>query len=103
MSKGYWQIPVAESEIHKTAFVTPDGSYEFLKMPFGMVNSAATLVRAMRKLLAGLDNVDSYIDDIVIHTRTWEEHVQALRVVQSYVEMEDYCKTFKMCLWRRDN
>ena len=79
LSKGYWQIPVAESDIHKTAFVTPDGSYEFLKMPFGMVNSAATLVRAMRKLLAGLDNVDSYIDDIVIHTRTWEEHVQALR------------------------
>ncbi len=79
MSKGYWQIPVAESEIHKTAFGIPDGSYEFLKMPFGMVNSTATLVRAMRKLLAGLDNVDSYIDDIVIHTRTWEEHVQALR------------------------
>eukprot|EP00112_Aurelia_sp_Birch-Aquarium-sp1_P002846 Seg1316.1 transcript_id=Seg1316.1/GoldUCD/mRNA.D3Y31 product="Retrovirus-related Pol polyprotein from transposon 17.6" pseudo=true protein_id=Seg1316.1/GoldUCD/D3Y31 len=49
------------------------------KMPFGMVNSAATLVRAMRKLLAGLDNVDSYIDDILIHTRTWEEHMQALR------------------------
>eukprot|EP00112_Aurelia_sp_Birch-Aquarium-sp1_P019029 Seg4629.1 transcript_id=Seg4629.1/GoldUCD/mRNA.D3Y31 product="Retrovirus-related Pol polyprotein from transposon gypsy" pseudo=true protein_id=Seg4629.1/GoldUCD/D3Y31 len=48
-------------------------------MPFGMVNSAATLVRAIRKLLAGLDNVDSYIDDILIHTRTWEEHMQALR------------------------
>eukprot|EP00112_Aurelia_sp_Birch-Aquarium-sp1_P022332 Seg6260.1 transcript_id=Seg6260.1/GoldUCD/mRNA.D3Y31 product="Transposon Ty3-G Gag-Pol polyprotein" pseudo=true protein_id=Seg6260.1/GoldUCD/D3Y31 len=79
LSKGYWQIPVAENDIHKTAFVTPDGSYELLKMPFGMVNSAATLVRAMRKLLAGLDNVDSYIDDILIHTRTWEEHMQALR------------------------
>ena len=48
-------------------------------MPFGMVNSAATLVRAMRKLLAGLENVDSYIDDILIHTRTWEEHLQAMR------------------------
>eukprot|EP00794_Sanderia_malayensis_P004220 gene4220-4782_t len=79
LSKGYWQIPVAESDIHKTAFVTPDGSCEFLKMPFGMVNSAATLVRAMRKLPACLDNVDSYIDDIVIHTRTLEEHVQALK------------------------
>ena len=48
-------------------------------MLFWMVNSAATLVRAMRKLLAGLENVDSYIDDILIHTRTWEEHLQALR------------------------
>ena len=79
LSKGYWQVPVAENDIHKTAFVTPDGSYEFLKMPFGMVNSAATLLRAMRKLLAGLDNVDSYIDDILIHTRTWEEHILTLR------------------------
>eukprot|EP00112_Aurelia_sp_Birch-Aquarium-sp1_P003583 Seg1402.7 transcript_id=Seg1402.7/GoldUCD/mRNA.D3Y31 product="Transposon Ty3-G Gag-Pol polyprotein" pseudo=true protein_id=Seg1402.7/GoldUCD/D3Y31 len=79
LSEGYWQIPVAENDIHKTAFVTLNGSYEFLKMPFGMANSAATLVRAMRKLLAGLDNIDGYIDDILIHTRTWEEHMQALR------------------------
>ena len=42
----------------------------------------------MRKLLAGLDNVDSYIDDILLHTRTWEEHIQALReLFQSHVEM----------------
>ena len=79
LTKGYWQIPVAEKDIHKTAFVTPNGSYEFIKMPFGMVNSAATLVRAMRKLLAGLGNVDSYIDDILIHTRTWEENIFALK------------------------
>ena len=80
LSKGYyWQIPVAENDIHKTAFLAPDGTYEFLKMPFGM-NSAAALMRATRKLLAGLDNVDSYVDDILTHTGTWEEHLlQALR------------------------
>ena len=78
-SKGYWQIPVAENDIHNTALVTPDGTYEFLQMPFGMVNSAATPVRAMRKLLPGLDNADSYIDDILLHIRTWEEHIRALR------------------------
>ena len=38
LSKGYWQIPVAEKDMHKTAFVTPDGSYEFSKMPFGVFN-----------------------------------------------------------------
>lgn len=48
LSKGYWQIPVVESDIHKIAFVTPDGSYEFLKIPLGIVNSAATLLRGMR-------------------------------------------------------
>ena len=79
LSKGYWQITIPEEDIPKTAFVTPEGSYEFLKMPFGMINSAATLKRAMKKLIADLDNVDFYWDDILVHTRTWEEHIKALR------------------------
>ena len=59
LSKGYWQIPVAEEDIEKTAFVTPDGTCDFLRMPFGMKNSGATLVCGMRKILAGVSNVDS--------------------------------------------
>ena len=35
LTKGYWQIPVAPEDVHKTVFVTPDGQYEFLRMPFG--------------------------------------------------------------------
>ena len=77
LSKGYGQISIPEEDIPKTAFVTPEGSYEFLKMPFGMINSAATLKRAM--LLHGLDNVEFYWDDILVHTRTWEEHIKVLR------------------------
>ena len=48
-------------------------------MPFGMINSAATLKRTMKKLIEDLDNVDFYWDDILVHTRTWEEHIKALR------------------------
>ena len=70
-SKGYWQISTPEEDITKTAFVTLDGSYEFLKMPFCMINSAATLKRAMK--------IEFYWDDILVHTRTWEEHIKALR------------------------
>ena len=51
--------------------MTPDGSYEFLKMLFGMINSAATLKRAMKKLLHGLDKVEFYWGDISVHTHTW--------------------------------
>ena len=79
LSKGYWQVTIPEVDIPKTAFVTPDGSYEFLKMPFGMVNSAATLKRGMKKLLRGMKNVEFYWDDILVHTRTWEEHLKILR------------------------
>ena len=59
LRKGYWQITIPE-DIQKTAFVTPDGLYEFLKMPLGMINSAATLKRAMKKLLEDLVDVDFY-------------------------------------------
>ena len=71
LSKGYWQIPVAKKDVPKTAFVTPDGTYEFTKMPFGMVNSGATLARGMRKIIDDLDDVDNYVDDIIVHTKTW--------------------------------
>ena len=83
LSKGYWQIPVAAKDIPKTAFVTPDGSYEFVKMPFGMMNSGATLVRAIRKLLEDLEEADNYVDDIIIYTETWEQHLVVLDEVLS--------------------
>ena len=76
LTKGYWQIPVAPEDVHKTAFVTPDGQYEFTRMPFGMVNSGATLVRGLRKILEGMPGVGSYIDDIVIYSDSWEDHIR---------------------------
>ena len=78
LSKGYWQIPVAEEDIFKTAFVTPDGTYEFLRMPFGMKNSGATLVRGMREVLSGISGVESYIDDLIVFSRDWETHLRTL-------------------------
>ena len=75
LSNGYWQITIPEEDIPKTAFVTPEWS----KTPFGMINSAATLKRAMKKLIEDPDDVDLYRDDILVHTRTWEEHIRALR------------------------
>ena len=78
MSTGYWQIPVAHEDIHKTAFVTGDGCYEFLRMPFGIKNSGATLVRELRKILHGFDHVKSYIDDLSVYTKDWDTHLQVL-------------------------
>ncbi|XP_068205216.1 uncharacterized protein [Palaemon carinicauda] len=78
-TKGYWQIKVRSEDVPKTAFVTPDGQYEFLKMPFGMVNAGATYVKCMRTLLKGLNNVESYIDDLLVHTKSWSEHLETLQ------------------------
>ena len=57
LNKEYGQISVAGDDISKTAFVNRNGCYEFLKMPFAMMNSSATLVRAMRKLFEGMEKV----------------------------------------------
>ena len=65
--------------MYKTAFVTRDGQYEFLRMPFGMVNSGATLVRGLKKVLEGLLGVGSYINDRVIYSDSWEEHLRTLK------------------------
>ena len=48
-------------------------------MPFGMVNSGATLVRGLRKILEGMPGVGSYIDDIVIYSDSWEDHIRTLK------------------------
>ena len=78
MSKGYWQIPIAEEDGEKTAFVTSDGLYQFSVMPFGMVNAPAVFSRMMRRLLSGLRNVVNYIYDILIYSSEWDEHVELL-------------------------
>ncbi|GFR57923.1 zinc finger protein [Elysia marginata] len=78
LSKGYWQIPARKKDILKTAFVTMDCHYEFLRIPFGIMNSGATLTRAVKKLLCGIDSVVDSIDDLLKHTETWEAHVETL-------------------------
>ena len=79
LSKGYWQIMVAKESRQMTSFVVPSGCYRFIKMPFGLVNSAATFNRMMRKMLAGSHNVEHYVDDILCHNTTWKEHLATLR------------------------
>ncbi|XP_067944465.1 uncharacterized protein [Watersipora subatra] len=98
LSKGYWQIPVRKQDVPKTAFTTHSGVYEFLKMPFGMMNSGATFVRAMRKLLYGLKNVENYIDDILVYTETWEEHKLALIQLFSKLKEEKFTVKPSKCV-----
>ena len=78
LSKGYWQVMMADKAKPLTAFFTPDGLYQFRVMPFGLVNAPATFSRIMRKLLRGMVGVCNYIDDILVHSRTWEDHLHTL-------------------------
>jgi len=78
LSKGYWQVPIVPESRALTAFATQKGLYQFKVMPFGLVGASATCCRLMRKLLKGLTNVDSFVDDIFVFTNTWSEHMYLL-------------------------
>jgi hypothetical protein len=62
------QVPVAEKDRQKTAFVTPDGLFEFKRMPFGLANAPATFQRLMDQVLNRLQWTTClvYLDDILV-------------------------------------
>ena len=80
-TKGYWQVPMAVGDKQKTAFTCSTGTFQFTKMPFGLVNSGATFNRIMRKLLAGQEHVDSFMDGMLAYTKDWGEHMAVLEQV----------------------
>ena len=80
----YWQIRVADDSVEKTAFVTPGGLFEFRVMPFGLTNAPAVFQRTILKGLNPADGpnfVSVYIDDILIFSKTIEEHVHHVSLV----------------------
>ena len=83
LASGYWQIGLEEDSKSKTAFITQDGLFEFNVMPFGLHNAPATFQRAMQEVLRGLNwkFVFCYLDDIIIFSRTFDEHLDHLRQV----------------------
>ena len=81
LSKGYWQIHIKKKHRYLTAFQTEMCLRQFRVMPFGLNKSGAVFCRMVRELLQGLPNVESYIDDLTIHTPDWEGHLDAVRRV----------------------
>lgn len=66
----------------KTAFMSPIGLLQFTVMPFGLCRAPATFQRLMDQVLRGLENnVGVYVDDIVIFSNTWDEHIRHLQEV----------------------
>ena len=78
---GYHQIKMAAGNEEKTAFITPEGCFCYICMPFGLRNAGATFQRAMRECLCTQmgRNVEAYMDDIVVKTRSQDTLVEDLR------------------------
>ena len=80
----YWQVPITESDKAKIVLRTSSGQlYEFNQVPFCLCNAPATFSRLMDRILAGLhwETCLFYLDDIIVFSSTWEEHLARLRQV----------------------
>ena len=76
LANGFHQIAMEEKDAEKSAFSTPYGHYEYMRMPFGLRNAPATFQRLMENVLSCLQGTELfvYFDDIVIYARSLEEH-----------------------------
>jgi cleavage and polyadenylation specificity factor subunit 1 len=97
LRKGYYQIPVQEGDIHKTAVITPFGLWEFLRMPFGLRNAGQSFQRFMDEVLAGLDFAFCYLDDILIASSTEDEHLQHLQQVLQRLQQYGLVLNMEKC------
>ena len=81
LTSGYWQVPMEEQSKPYTAFRTRFGLFQFTVMPFGLVNAPATFSRLMREVTKDLKNTYCYLDDLLVATETWKEHLEALEAL----------------------
>ena len=95
--KGYWQVPLTAKARKVSAFVTPSGSYECLVMPFGMRNAASTFQRLMCQVLHNIGGCVVYLDDIVIYSDTWEEHMVILNEVLEAINGVNLVLNLRKC------
>lgn len=79
--KGYWQVPLTPRAAEISAFVTPDNFLQCKVMAFGLRNAPATFQRLVNLVLSGVPNCNAYLDDLVIYSSDWHEHLSLLRTV----------------------
>ena len=104
LRSGYWQVEICEDDKHKTAFqVGTLGFYEFNRMPFGLCNAPATFQRLMERCMGDMNLRDCliYLDDVIIFSSTFEEHLDRLEAVFTRLQQNNLklkaskCEFFK--------
>src|SRR6266540_5297796 len=99
LASGYWQVEVDKNSQDITAFVTPWGLYQFNVMPFRLTNASATFQRLMNYVLHDYLNnfVVVYLDDILVYSDTFEEHLVHLRKVFDKLREANLVIKLKKC------
>lgn len=102
LKDAFWQIPLSKNAREKTAFVVPDrGLWQMKVVPFGMKNSAQAMQRPVDRLFAGEVGIFTYLDDIIIVTATFEEHLRLLELVRQRLTEANLTINFEKCQFFR--
>jgi hypothetical protein len=104
LTSGYYQIRITEEDIPKTAFRTPDGLYQFKVLTFGLTNAPATFQSVMNDMLRPYVGkfVVVYLDDILIFSKTAEEHLSHLRKVLQTLRENQFYANPKKCEFMKE-
>ncbi|GJR80307.1 putative reverse transcriptase domain-containing protein [Tanacetum coccineum] len=99
LRSSYHQLRVQEEYIPKTAFRTPYGHYEFQVMPFGLTNAPAVFMDLMNRVCKPyLDKfVIVFIDDIMIYSKSKQEHEEHLKLILELLKKEELYAKFSKC------
>ena len=96
---GYYQIAIAEEDVHKSAFVTPYGHFEVLRIRFGLTTAPRTFQWAISRLFEKQNNVLVFLDNLLVFTDTVENHFSSLRKTFEILETNHVLLNIDKCVF----
>lgn len=101
-NKGFYGLKVLLQNREKTAFVTEDGLYEFTRMQFGIPNAPASFQRLMNTVLIDVEHVIVYMDDILIASESFEQHLINIENMMSRLQKANIKLKPTKCKWAEE-
>eukprot|EP00253_Pinus_taeda_P030760 PITA_30760 len=101
LKSGYHQVPIEPTDVWKITFKSKEGLFEWLVMSFELTNALATFMRLMDDILRPFTNsfVVVYLDDILIFSKRWKDHVQHIRHVLQTLRQQKLCANLEKCIF----